>query len=108
MRSGDEQMGQTSSQPGWPKQPAGNLRNLTGKDGLKFVRTEMKAGVKSEARTEAAEKYLVVFSGTYRLDLPNGTVALNALEMVRMPAGVKHWGEALQDTVLLVSKGDAK
>lgn len=91
------------------KQRAGNLRKeVTGALGHTFLRVEVKAGNKSGLCSEDFEKFVVVMSGAYRIELPEGPLVLSPQEMVRIPSGTAHRAEALQDTVLLTSQRATK
>lgn len=68
---------------------------------ITVARVEVKAGAVTNSHSHENEEVIMVLSGSWRFDLPNGAVTLGPNQMLCIPKGVEHSSEALADTVAL-------
>jgi quercetin dioxygenase-like cupin family protein len=70
-------------------------------ESITVARVEVKKGAVTNSHSHENEEVILVLSGSWRFDLPNGAVTLGPNQMLCIPKGVEHSSEALADTVAL-------
>ena len=70
-------------------------------DSITVARVEVKAGAVTHSHHHENEEMILVLNGSWLFHLPTGDVTLGTNQLLRIPAGVEHSSEALEDTVAL-------
>ena len=70
-------------------------------DSITVARVEVKAGAVTHPHNHENEEMILVLNGSWLFHLPTGDVTLGTNQLLRIPAGVEHSSEALEDTVAL-------
>ena len=70
-------------------------------ESITVARVEVKEGAVTHPHSHENEEMILVLKGSWRFSLPSGDVTLAANQMLRIPRGVEHASEALEDTVAL-------
>ena len=77
------------------------LRKVAVGENIAVARVEVKEGAITLAHRHENEEMIIVLQGAWRFHLPSGDVTVAPNQMLRIPPGVEHSSEALQDTVAL-------
>ena len=77
------------------------LRKVAVGENISVARVEVKEGAITNLHHHANEEMIVVLTGSWRFNLPDGPVTLSANQVLNIPPGVEHSSEALADTVAL-------
>ena len=70
-------------------------------DNVAVARLEAKKGAATRMHSHQNEEIILVLNGKWRFFLPNGDVTLEANQMLRIPPGVEHGSEVLEDVVAI-------
>ena len=70
-------------------------------ESITVARVEVKKGAVTHPHSHENEEMILVLEGRWRFSLPTGDVTLATNQMLRIPRGVEHSSEALEDTVAL-------
>ena len=70
-------------------------------DNVTVARLEAKAGAVTRMHAHANEEVIVVLQGKWRFFLPTGDVTLEANQMLKIPPGLEHGSEVLEDAVAI-------
>jgi quercetin dioxygenase-like cupin family protein len=70
-------------------------------ESITVARIEVKKGAVTNSHSHENEEVILVLSGSWRFQLPNGEVTLGPNQMLCIPRDVEHSSEALADTVAL-------
>lgn len=70
-------------------------------ESITVARVEVKQGSITHQHSHENEEMILVLKGSWRFNLPIGDITLNENQMLRIPRGVEHSSEALEDTVAL-------
>ena len=70
-------------------------------DKVAVAKLEAKKGAATRMHSHENEEIILVLSGKWRFFLPNGEVTLEANQMLRIPPGVEHGSEVLEDVVAI-------
>ena len=70
-------------------------------ESITVARVEVKAGAVTHSHNHENEEMILVLKGSWLFHLPTGDVTLGTNQLLRIPAGVEHSSEALEDTVAL-------
>jgi quercetin dioxygenase-like cupin family protein len=70
-------------------------------DSITVARVEVKAGAVTHSHNHENEEMILVLKGSWLFHLPTGDVTLGTNQLLRIPAGIEHSSEALEDTVAL-------
>ena len=70
-------------------------------ESITVARVEVKEGAITLAHSHENEEMILVLSGSWRFHLPSGDVTVMTNQLLRIPQGVEHSSEALEDTVAL-------
>jgi quercetin dioxygenase-like cupin family protein len=70
-------------------------------ESITVARVEVKQGAVTLPHSHENEEMILVLKGCWRFQLPSGEVTLNVNQMLRIPRGVEHSSETLEDTVAL-------
>jgi quercetin dioxygenase-like cupin family protein len=65
------------------------------------ARLEAKSGAATRLHKHENEEVIVVLQGKWRFILPTGDVTLEANQMLKIPAGMEHASEVLEDAVAI-------
>jgi len=77
------------------------LRKVAIGESITVARVEVKKGAVTHPHSHENEEMILVLKGSWRFHLPSGDVTLNVNQMLRIPRGVEHSSETLEDTVAL-------
>jgi len=70
-------------------------------ESITVARVEVKERAVTHPHSHENEEMILVLKGRWRFHLPSGDVTLAANQMLRIPQGVEHSSEALEDTVAI-------
>jgi quercetin dioxygenase-like cupin family protein len=70
-------------------------------DNVTVARLEAQKGAATQAHSHQNEEIILVLKGKWRFFLPTGDVTLEANQMLRIPPGVEHGSEVLEDVVAI-------
>jgi quercetin dioxygenase-like cupin family protein len=70
-------------------------------ENVAVARLEAKKGAATRMHSHENEEIILVLSGKWRFFLPNGEVTLEPNQMLRIPPGVEHGSEVLEDVVAI-------
>jgi len=70
-------------------------------ESITVARVEVKGGAITHPHSHENEEMILVLKGSWRFHLPSGDVTLAPNQMLRIPRGVEHSSETLEDTVAL-------
>ena len=70
-------------------------------DNVAVARLEAKKGAATRMHSHENEEIILVLSGKWRFFMPSGEVTLEANQMLRIPPGVEHGSEVLEDVVAI-------
>jgi len=70
-------------------------------ESITVARVEVKEGAVTHSHSHENEEMVLVLKGSWRFHLPSGDVTLGANQLLRIPGGIEHSSEALEDTLAL-------
>lgn len=70
-------------------------------DNVTVARLEAKKGAATGMHSHQNEEIILVLHGKWRFFLPTGDVTLEANQMLRIPPGMEHGSEVLEDVVAI-------
>jgi quercetin dioxygenase-like cupin family protein len=70
-------------------------------DNVTVARLEAKSGAATRIHSHPYEEVIVVLKGKWRFLLPSGEVVLEANQMLKIPPGMEHGSEVLEDAVAI-------
>ena len=70
-------------------------------DNVTLARLEAKSGAATRIHSHPYEEVIVVLKGKWRFILPSGEVVLEANQMLKIPPGMEHGSEVLEDAVAI-------
>ena len=70
-------------------------------DNVTVARLEAKCGAATRIHSHLYEEVIVVLKGKWRFILPSGEVVLEANQMLKIPPGMEHGSEVLEDAVAI-------
>ena len=70
-------------------------------ESITVARVEVKKGAVTLPHSHENEEMILVLKGCWRFHLPTGDVTLVGNQLLRIPRGVEHSSETLEDTVAL-------
>ena len=68
-------------------------------DNVTVARLEAQKGAATQAHSHQNEEIILVLKGKWRFILPSGEVVLEADQMLKIPPGMEHGSEVLEDAV---------
>ena len=77
------------------------LRKAAVGENITVAQVEVKQGSITQAHSHENEEIVLVLSGSWRFDLPQGAVTIGPQQMLCIPPGVEHSSKALEDTIAL-------
>lgn len=77
------------------------LRKAAMGENITVAQVEVKQGSVTHAHSHENEEIVLVLTGCWRFDLPQGPVTIGPQQMLCIPSGVEHSSEALEDTIAL-------
>jgi len=77
------------------------LRKAVYGESLTLARVEVKTGETTLPHSHDTEEMIFVLKGCWLFRLPSGDVTLRDNQLLRIPAGVEHSSEVLEDTIAL-------
>jgi quercetin dioxygenase-like cupin family protein len=70
-------------------------------DNVTVARLEAKKGAATRMHSHHNEEIILVLQGKWRFFLPSGDVTLETNQMLRIPPGMEHGSEVLEDVVAI-------
>jgi quercetin dioxygenase-like cupin family protein len=70
-------------------------------ENVTVARLEAQKGAATQTHSHQNEEIILVLKGKWRFFLPTGDVTLEANQMLRIPPGVEHGSEVLEDVVAI-------
>ena len=70
-------------------------------DNVTVARLEAQKGAATQLHSHQNEEIILVLKGKWRFFLPTGDVTLEANQMLRIPPGMEHGSEVLEDVVAI-------
>lgn len=75
------------------------LRKVVYGDSVTVAKLEVMKGEVTQTHSHDTEEVIFVLQGSWVFHLPDGDVVLGDNHMLRIPAGVEHSSEVLEDTI---------
>jgi quercetin dioxygenase-like cupin family protein len=76
-------------------------RKVANAGSVTVARLEAKTGAATRMHAHQFEEVIVVLQGKWRFFLPSGDVTLEANQMLKIPPGMEHGSEVLEDAVAI-------
>jgi quercetin dioxygenase-like cupin family protein len=76
-------------------------RKVATGDNLTLARLEVKQGAVTQPHCHDHEEVILLLKGSWRFQLPTGTVTLFPNQVLTIPRGVEHSSEVLEDVIAI-------